>query len=161
MSGETVFGLEVHIAPWLPLVPHHTEQARRIVRHGMADVLKWLGEDVGPKPSDEAHAAVSDVKRMAYVSPAFYHTLRPSSLDGLQRVAYSELFRARRESRRTYQFEKAYLPGDAQTQALADAKTRIDRSQTFQAALDRRVRMIHERLEKVMLDWSFPDRRLP
>lgn len=27
---------------------------RRIVRHGLADVLEWLGEDVGPKPGDPA-----------------------------------------------------------------------------------------------------------
>ncbi len=26
------------------------EQGRRLVRHGMADVLAWLGEDVGPPP---------------------------------------------------------------------------------------------------------------
>ena len=26
------------------------EQARRLVRHGLADILKWLGENVGPPP---------------------------------------------------------------------------------------------------------------
>ena len=26
------------------------EQARRLVRHGLADILKWFGENVGPPP---------------------------------------------------------------------------------------------------------------
>jgi len=32
--------------------PTPVEWARRFIRHGMADVLDWLGEDVGPAPDD-------------------------------------------------------------------------------------------------------------
>lgn len=27
-------------------------RARRMVRHGLADILEWLGEEVGPGPDD-------------------------------------------------------------------------------------------------------------
>lgn len=42
-------------APSRPPTPG--EDARRIVRHGMAEVLTWLGEDVGPAPGDRIHTA--------------------------------------------------------------------------------------------------------
>ena len=32
--------------------PTLAEDARRIVRHGMAEILDWLGEPVGPKPGE-------------------------------------------------------------------------------------------------------------
>lgn len=32
--------------------PTPGEDGRRIVRHGMADVLAWLGEPVGPRPGE-------------------------------------------------------------------------------------------------------------
>jgi hypothetical protein len=37
-------------SPLLPLYPSDAENARRIVRHGLADVLLWLGENPGPAP---------------------------------------------------------------------------------------------------------------
>lgn len=58
MSG-TVFGLDVVVVNNLPLIPSDAENARRIVRHGLADVLRWLGEQVGPKPFEETHCLIS------------------------------------------------------------------------------------------------------
>lgn len=43
-------GIPVYVSPILPTRPSPGEDARRIVRHGLADVLAWLGEEVGPKP---------------------------------------------------------------------------------------------------------------
>lgn len=37
--------------------PTPGEDARRIVRHGMADVLAWLGEPVGPAPGERVYTA--------------------------------------------------------------------------------------------------------
>ena len=49
-------GLRVIESDALPIAPSPGAVGRRIVRHGMADVLRWLGEDVGPRPEDETHA---------------------------------------------------------------------------------------------------------
>ena len=54
MSG--LFGIPVIESPVLPMKPTPGMWARRYVRHGMADVLAWLGEDVGPEPDAETHA---------------------------------------------------------------------------------------------------------
>lgn len=45
----------VVVSPQLPYPPSIGEWARRIVRHGLADVLEWLGEEVGPAPDDQTH----------------------------------------------------------------------------------------------------------
>lgn len=50
------FDLPVHVSPLLPYRPSPGEDGRRIVRHGLADVLAWLGEKVGPKPGVPTHA---------------------------------------------------------------------------------------------------------
>ena len=50
-----LFGIPVVVSPALPLAPSPGADARRMVRHGLADVLAWLGEDVGPKPGDLTH----------------------------------------------------------------------------------------------------------
>lgn len=47
--------LPVHVSAHLPVTPSDAEDARRIVRHGLAGVLDWLGEDVGPRPGDPIH----------------------------------------------------------------------------------------------------------
>ena len=57
--ADGVFGLPVLVSPTLPIIPTDAENARRIVRHGMADILKWLGEKVGPEPFTETHATLS------------------------------------------------------------------------------------------------------
>lgn len=48
-------GIPVLIHPALPMHPSPREDARRMVRHGLADVLAWLGEDVGPEPGAATH----------------------------------------------------------------------------------------------------------
>jgi hypothetical protein len=52
-------GLPVIIAPSLPIAPTDAENIVRSVRHGLADVLAWLGEDVGPKPGACMHAVTT------------------------------------------------------------------------------------------------------
>lgn len=49
-------GLPVVISPQLPIAPTDGEIIVRVVRHGLADVLAWLGEDVGPLPDAKTHA---------------------------------------------------------------------------------------------------------
>lgn len=61
MSSEVVArtsigGVRVLVTDALPIAPTDGENARRMVRHGMADVLAWLGEKVGPMPGDPTHA---------------------------------------------------------------------------------------------------------
>lgn len=63
------------ISSILPLKPSPGEDARRIVRHGLADVLAWLGEDVGPRPGAQTHAVAMPGGLLA-VSPAVGHQLR-------------------------------------------------------------------------------------
>ena len=43
----------------LPTTPSSAEDARRIVRHGLADVLDWLGMEVGPEPGALTHVVVA------------------------------------------------------------------------------------------------------
>lgn len=49
-------GVDVVVSRWLPVRPGPGEVARRIVRHGLSDVLEWLGQKVGPRPEDLTHA---------------------------------------------------------------------------------------------------------
>lgn len=51
-------GWPVIVSSALPIAPSPGEQARRIVRHGLADVLAWLGEDVGPEPDALTHVVL-------------------------------------------------------------------------------------------------------
>lgn len=48
-------GVKVIIHPALPIPPSLAEDVVRSVRHGLADVLEWLGEEVGPKPGEATH----------------------------------------------------------------------------------------------------------
>lgn len=48
--------MDVIVSNQLPLHPSPGEVGRRIVRHGLVDVLEWLGEKVGPRPEDLTHA---------------------------------------------------------------------------------------------------------
>lgn len=50
--------MDVLVSRLLPVAPSVGEVARRLVRHGLADVLEWLGDPVGPKPDDQTHAVV-------------------------------------------------------------------------------------------------------
>lgn len=57
MSGWDAFtGVRVIPTDLLPIEPSWGEQIRRRVRHGLADVLEWLGEDVGPAQHAETQA---------------------------------------------------------------------------------------------------------
>lgn len=51
----TATQLPVHVSQALPIPPSAGEVGRRIVRHGLADVLDWIGEPVGPPPDAEGH----------------------------------------------------------------------------------------------------------
>lgn len=77
---NALFGLEVQVSPLLPIVPSDGENARRIVRHGMADILRWLGEGVGPKPDERTEAVVSadpvTGRTALFVGRDFYNRLR-------------------------------------------------------------------------------------
>lgn len=47
-----------------PRPPTADEYARRLVRHGLADVLDWLGEPVGPRPGELVHTFVRAENRV-------------------------------------------------------------------------------------------------
>ncbi|MGW5239486.1 hypothetical protein ACWEOW_11185 [Monashia sp. NPDC004114] len=69
---------QVYVSNFLPLTPTDAEVARRIVRHGLRDVIEWLGEDVGPRPKDQTHALLvpSRYVEALYVSPWLYARMR-------------------------------------------------------------------------------------
>jgi hypothetical protein len=79
-NPEYLFGFRVVIEPVLPIVPSDAENARRIVRHGMRDVLKWLREDVGPAPYEETHCFFgvnpTTNERLIFLSRKLYHEIR-------------------------------------------------------------------------------------
>lgn len=52
MTTTLLGGVRIELVDDLARWPDHRDDARRIVRHGMADVLAWLGEPVGPRPGD-------------------------------------------------------------------------------------------------------------
>lgn len=57
----------------LPLTPSPGQDARRIVRHGLADVLAWLGEPVGPKEGEKTHAVL--INGHLHVDELTYHRI--------------------------------------------------------------------------------------
>ena len=62
------------VSPVLPIAPSLAEDTVRMVRHGLADVLEWLGEDVGPKPGQETHAIKAGV--ILFVSKKMYERIQ-------------------------------------------------------------------------------------
>lgn len=62
MSMNIATSVDVIVSPMLPIVPSLATDVVRMVRHGLADVLEWLGEDVGPKPGEEIHAIATGGK---------------------------------------------------------------------------------------------------
>jgi len=54
-------GVRIMTSSVLPIPVHPREEARRIVRHGMKDVLLWLGETVGPEPKAPLHMFVAPI----------------------------------------------------------------------------------------------------
>jgi hypothetical protein len=83
-----VFGTPVVVLTSLPIVPSDGTNARRMVRHGLADVLEWLGLDVGPEPYEEQHAFISSgwgahEPSVIYVSAYMFNRLKGYSQGGL------------------------------------------------------------------------------
>lgn len=81
---DQVFGIPIQVANYLPIVPDHKEDARRIVRHGIKKALPWLKIDPGLKPGEQVHAVVaSDLydprSIMLFVSRDFDVALRRSA----------------------------------------------------------------------------------
>ena len=70
----TLDGLDVVVSWALPRTPTDAENIVRSVRHGLADVLAWLGEDVGPKPGEQAHVLM--VGRQLFVSQELFDKLK-------------------------------------------------------------------------------------
>lgn len=72
-------GVRVVESRALPLKPSPGTDARRIVRHGLADVLAWLGENVGPKPGEETHSFLLGGGHTLVVSHDLNERLRASA----------------------------------------------------------------------------------
>jgi hypothetical protein len=70
-------GMPVRISPQLPIEPSDEDNIVRSVRHGLADVLAWLGEDVGPKPGDPCHAI--STPHALYVSQECFDELKKTA----------------------------------------------------------------------------------
>jgi len=69
-------GLSIIVTNLLPFDPAPGLQAERMVRHGLADVLAWLGEDVGPEPDFDPVEVLHAPDRSAIlVSPRVYALL--------------------------------------------------------------------------------------
>jgi hypothetical protein len=54
-AAAVLAGIQVIESDLLPIYPTHRQDATRIVKHGLADVLEWLGEKVGPMPGEPTH----------------------------------------------------------------------------------------------------------
>ena len=70
-------GMEIRQSPVLPMSSTDAQDARRIVRHGLADVLAWLGPSAapgghvpGPRPGEPVHAV--EVHGVLFVSADLY-----------------------------------------------------------------------------------------
>lgn len=106
-----VVGLRVTVAPHLLPgdVPDHREDAARIVRHGMADVLRWLGEEVGPKPGEQLHAVVNVKDGTLLVSPELYERLQveaPPPFAAATEPLRSDVYQPVNTARRRAEFEQ-------------------------------------------------------
>jgi hypothetical protein len=69
-------GVRIYVTPALPIYPSDVENARRIVRQGLSDVLAYLGEDVGPAPFEPIHMFKS--RDGIFVSPETHQSLKES-----------------------------------------------------------------------------------
>jgi hypothetical protein len=65
--------MDIIVSAMLPIAPGPGADGRRIVRHGLADVLAWLGEDVGPKPGEACH--VLEAGGTLFVSQEIYERI--------------------------------------------------------------------------------------
>jgi len=68
-------GVDVIVSPALPgPAPSLAEDTVRTVRHGLANVLEWLGKDVGPLPGARTHMVQAG--GALYVSAELYDRLK-------------------------------------------------------------------------------------
>jgi hypothetical protein len=70
------------VSPALPVYPSLAEDTVRAVRHGLADVLEWLGEAPGPRPGAITHAVHAG--GTLWVSAEMFAKLKAASLTGRQ-----------------------------------------------------------------------------
>lgn len=75
-------GITVVVSAALPVDPSPGQVVKRMVRHGLADVLEWLGEPVGPRPHDKTHAFLmaGDGRPVAMVSAEWFEKVSDGSL---------------------------------------------------------------------------------
>lgn len=73
-----MFGLPIIVSQHCEKPPPPGEEARRIVRHGLADVLTWLGEEIGPHPETPIQSAFI-TNGAVFMSPAARHRLQIES----------------------------------------------------------------------------------
>lgn len=59
IETNRLYGLKVIESELLPRPPTDAQWVHRYVRHGMSDVLDWLGEPVGPHPDDQTHVIIA------------------------------------------------------------------------------------------------------
>lgn len=55
----SMWGIPIVVSDVLPMDPSPGEWARRFVRHGMRDIVEWLGEEVGPGPDEQTHVLMA------------------------------------------------------------------------------------------------------
>lgn len=56
---SAMWGIPIVVSDVLPMDPSPGEWARRFVRHGMRDIVEWLGEEVGPEPDAQTHVLMA------------------------------------------------------------------------------------------------------
>lgn len=54
-----LWGIPIQVVDDRMLAPSHGEDARRIVRHGLARYLLWWGESPGPRPGEQSGYVIS------------------------------------------------------------------------------------------------------
>lgn len=75
---SAMWGIDVVVSDALPMDPSPGEWARRFVRHGMRDIVEWMGEEVGPEPDAQTHALIINRggKDMLYASVSYVGKLK-------------------------------------------------------------------------------------
>lgn len=72
----SLFGLQVVVSEHATTAPDAGEIGRRIVRHGMAEILEWLGEDVGPAIEEPVPASFIIGDSIAFMHPSIANQIR-------------------------------------------------------------------------------------
>lgn len=91
LTAPTLFGMKVIVNNNAFASPSPGEWARRYVRHGMAEILEWLDEPVGPKPDEPVPAAFILPSINGLIAhPAIVQQIRnaslPNDIDRSERV---------------------------------------------------------------------------